>query len=344
MSSLRREEELGHLTGLQLPGLKSILYELFVDDTSLFIRANARDFRQARKVIDIFEKASGAQLDVQKSLVMALGRARHSNWLNESGCEVADHRRRFRFLGVWSGRDITQVEIAEKLTKSIDCRLRSWVNKHLTFHSRLLLIKHVLTAIQMHHLMSIGLDKKGLTRINRAVRQFLWGTAESGKSKTSLIAWVKLHLPKSAGGLEWTDLQIKMDAHLASNALRVLKEGDTASNWARIAHAIIRKHVSNGPKSGWSTQEVMLLSTGIRITGAPTLTRILSAWFRVKRYLHLESKELEIPLTLTYSQLETMLQGGAGLDLQDITTSKTSQGGTSRSYLAAHTTSCRRRL
>ncbi|KAL3699850.1 hypothetical protein R1sor_017872 [Riccia sorocarpa] len=227
--------------------------------------------------------------DLLKSLVMALGRPRSSTWIREFGCEVADHRKRFKFLGVWSGRDLTQIEIAEKINDSIECRLRSWVNKFLTFSSRLLLIKHVLTAIPAHHLMSVGLDKKGLTRINRTVRQFLWGTAESGKSKTPLIAWDKLHLPKYSGGLGWTELHTRMRAHLAFNALRLFQRENEGANWMRLAHSILKQHLSQGPRSTWSTQEVLLLSTGIRINGAPVLSKILSAWFQ-KRWTLLARK------------------------------------------------------
>ncbi|KAL3675952.1 hypothetical protein R1sor_025900 [Riccia sorocarpa] len=35
---------------------------------------------------------------------------RHHGWLREIGCEVAGQRRRFKYLGVWSGRGVTQQE------------------------------------------------------------------------------------------------------------------------------------------------------------------------------------------------------------------------------------------
>ncbi|KAL3688940.1 hypothetical protein R1sor_015249 [Riccia sorocarpa] len=73
IQALRKEESSGNLQGLQLPGHQSILHELFADDTSLFIRAQARNFLHARKVIKKFEVASGASLNMQKSMVMALG-------------------------------------------------------------------------------------------------------------------------------------------------------------------------------------------------------------------------------------------------------------------------------
>ncbi|KAL3682836.1 hypothetical protein R1sor_000858 [Riccia sorocarpa] len=277
MKALRIEELTGHLRGLQLPNLKSVLYELFADDTSVFISASARDFEQARKTIKKFEQASGAKLNVQKSLVLALGNSRNSSWLADLGCQVADNRRRFKFLGVWSGKGITQAEIAEKITASIDGRLRSWVNMYLTFASRLLLIKHVLTTIPSHHLMSVGLDKKGLAMVNRSIRQFLWGTAESGRAKVPLITWDKLHLPKNLGGLGWTSLKLRMESHLAFNAVRLLSSDHQNSNWMRLASAILMKHHSNSLKANWSVPELLLLSNGMRIRFAPTLTKILQA-------------------------------------------------------------------
>ncbi|KAL3699232.1 hypothetical protein R1sor_017254 [Riccia sorocarpa] len=266
----------------------------FADNTSLFIKATAQDFQCARKVIELFEKASGASLNVQKSLIMALGAGRSGSgsWLRNSGCEVADIRRRFKYLGVCSGK-----EIAEKIAESIEKRLKSWVNRYLTFTSRLLLIKHVRTAIPSHHLMSVGLDRKGLLRINRSVRQFLWGSAETGKAKTSLISWDRLHNPKEKGGLGWSSLQARMTSFLSYNALRLLQSDKEPTNWMKLAHSIIQLHFSRGPKKHWSIQEIMLLSDGIRITKAPVLTRILSAWFLVKKALTLADGCVEIPST-----------------------------------------------
>ncbi|KAL3695695.1 hypothetical protein R1sor_009771 [Riccia sorocarpa] len=106
---------------------------------------------------------------------MLLGGSNQGEWLREMGCEVAGSRRRFKFLGVWSGRHIQQQEIIEQIIITIEKCLQSWVNKSLSFVSRILLIKHVFSAIPSHHLMSLGLDTKGLARIRRSLRTFLWG-------------------------------------------------------------------------------------------------------------------------------------------------------------------------
>ncbi|KAL3693786.1 hypothetical protein R1sor_007437 [Riccia sorocarpa] len=129
MQILRKQEQRGLLRGLQLPGLRSILHELFADDTSLFIKATANDFQRARACIGKFETASGALLNVQKSMVLAVGPTRDLGWLRASGYEVAGLSHRFKFLGIWSGRGITQLEITEKIVGSTERKFNLWANR-----------------------------------------------------------------------------------------------------------------------------------------------------------------------------------------------------------------------
>ncbi|KAL3687986.1 hypothetical protein R1sor_014295 [Riccia sorocarpa] len=307
MRVLRKEEEDGSLQGLQIPGMRSIIHELFADDTSLFIEATARDFQRARSCIEKFERASGASLNVQKSMVMALGNPRQLGWLRDSGCLIAGPRRRFKYLGVWSGRGVTQQEVTEVIVNSIEKKVKLWLNRFLSFPSKLLLSKHVLSAIPSHHLLTVGLDAKGLARVNRALRNFLWGFAEGGKPKQPLIAWTKLHLPKDRRGLGWTDLHSRMKSSLARKAMRFLNPAEEQVGWMRLATAIVAKHLAHTNKADWSIQEVLLLSNSIQIRKAPTLSRILSSWFAVRKYLSIQAEALQLPATFTYAKVEALL-------------------------------------
>ncbi|KAL3699497.1 hypothetical protein R1sor_017519 [Riccia sorocarpa] len=69
MRALQEAEKSGELRGLKLPNLRTITHELFADDTSVFISAVAGDFKKIKTVIEQFERASGAALNMQKSLV-----------------------------------------------------------------------------------------------------------------------------------------------------------------------------------------------------------------------------------------------------------------------------------
>ncbi|KAL3694201.1 hypothetical protein R1sor_007852 [Riccia sorocarpa] len=268
----------------------------------------------AKKVIKRFEKASGASLNVQKSLVMALGGSQTRGWIWEIGCEIADDRRRFKFLGVLSGRRITQLETTEGIVLSIERRLQSWVNQNLTFTSRLLLIKHILSAIPAHYMMAVGLDSKGLTKVDRASRQFLWGFREDGKPKLSLIAWDKLHRRKERGGLGWTNIRNRMDTQLAFKVIRCIRGDEEPENWQRLAAAILHLHSTKSGRGEWRIPELLLLSNGLRIQKAPTLSRLLQNWFRVKKNLTIDQDRLEFPMGLDYTKLEAFLSLGDQAD------------------------------
>ncbi|KAL3683316.1 hypothetical protein R1sor_001338 [Riccia sorocarpa] len=238
---------------------------------------------------------------INKSMVMALGNPRQLGWLQESGCLIAGPRRRFKYLGV------TQHEVTEVIMNSIEKKVKLWVNHYLSFPSKLLLIKHVLSAIPSHHLLIVGLDTKGLARVNRALRNFLWGYAEGGKPKKPLIVWSKLHLPKESGGLGWTDIQSRMKSSLAMKAMQFFEPAEEQVGWMRLARAIVTKHLEFTNKAGWSIHEVLLLSNSLQIRKSPTLSRILSNWFAARKFLSIEIVELRFPETFTYDKTEALL-------------------------------------
>ncbi|KAL3694390.1 hypothetical protein R1sor_008041 [Riccia sorocarpa] len=202
-------EEQGTLRGLKLPGLEAITHELFADDRSIFISASVRGFTKVKRVIEKYELASGAALNMQKSLVMALGKNAAPHWVNATGRKIADRWKRFKFLGVRSGRGINSTEITEVVLKSIEMELKVWVYRYLTWKSRLLLIKHICAVIPQHVLMSVGIDSKRSRKIENLLGNFLWGWSRDKIPKTALLAWNKLPFPTEAGGLGWTAMEIK---------------------------------------------------------------------------------------------------------------------------------------
>ncbi|KAL3681561.1 hypothetical protein R1sor_024517 [Riccia sorocarpa] len=283
MRAFQLEEEQGSLKGLRLPGLKAITHELFADDTSLFISASTRDFTKAKRVIERFELASGAALNMQKSLVMALERNDTPQWVSSTGCEIADRRTRFKFLGVWSGGGVTAKEVTEVMLTSIEKKLKLWANMYLIWKSRLLL-KHICAVIPQHVLMSIGVDSKGSQKIEGLLGNFLWGWSREMKPMTALIAWDKLHFSKEVGGLGWGPMEVKTKALLAGKMLRIFQGEEVG--WVRLTQAILKKVIdSRRELNAWSVKEVLVLGPKVRIRDAPTLTRLLQAWFKVREYL-----------------------------------------------------------
>lgn len=62
----------GKISGLQIFEQKNLVYQLFADDTCLFLRNSQVAFEQARAAIQIFENIFGARLNMRKSVIVPL--------------------------------------------------------------------------------------------------------------------------------------------------------------------------------------------------------------------------------------------------------------------------------
>ncbi|KAL3690221.1 hypothetical protein R1sor_016530 [Riccia sorocarpa] len=161
--------------------------------------------------------------------------------------------------------------------------------------------------------MAIGLDKKGLKRIDGLLRNFLWGWTAEKKPKTALIAWNKLHLPKEKGGLGWCPLEVKTKSFLVLKILRLLKGEDVG--WTRAATAILTRAANLRPgMRRWNVPEILLLGSVTRVNGAPTLSRLTSTWQETRKHLKWIGEEIPLLPSLQVDRVEAFLsQKDSGL-------------------------------
>lgn len=81
MSLLKHEEEEGKLVGIPIGDRgEQLLYQLFADDTSLFLKLMEGNFRAAVEVIASFECISGARLNLEKSTILQLDEEPQPDW------------------------------------------------------------------------------------------------------------------------------------------------------------------------------------------------------------------------------------------------------------------------
>ncbi|KAL3699498.1 hypothetical protein R1sor_017520 [Riccia sorocarpa] len=154
--------------------------------------------------------------------------------------------------------------------------------------------------------MAIGLDKKGLNRIDGLLRNFLWGWTAEKKPKTALIAWNKLHFPKERGGLGWCPLEVKTKSFLVPKILRLVKGEDVG--WMRAATAILTIAANLRPgMSSWKVPEILLLGTFTRVKGAPILSRLTSTWQDIRKHLNWVGELISLVPSLQVDRVEAFL-------------------------------------
>ncbi|KAL3687387.1 hypothetical protein R1sor_013696 [Riccia sorocarpa] len=206
--ALREEERVGHLQGLNIGGDHTLLHQLFADDTCICITAEERQFEKLKEVIKEFENASGARLNLQKSIVMQLRSQQHPDWMGQTGCEIAGLGSSFKYLGVATSSHVDEKAVTQEI------------------------------------LMSIGFCKDGLEELERLCRNFLWGWNEEGNPKHALIAWERITQENVNGGLGWMSFRNISDALNVRLVSLILEGGDT--EWIHLARSFILRTLRRG--------------------------------------------------------------------------------------------------
>ncbi|KAL3686483.1 hypothetical protein R1sor_009057 [Riccia sorocarpa] len=119
ISMLKTQQVAGTIAGLKINAEDSLLYQLFADDTCLFLQMDIQVFENTRRVLANFETASGAKLNLNKTLVMPLRRTTIPGWLQQTECTIAALSDRFRYLGILAGTDVLEEEILTQLQQRL---------------------------------------------------------------------------------------------------------------------------------------------------------------------------------------------------------------------------------
>ncbi|KAL3679018.1 hypothetical protein R1sor_021974 [Riccia sorocarpa] len=287
MRALRKEERRGNIRGLNIGGGRTLLHQLFADDTGICITADEEQFDSLKGVIQEFETASGASLNLQKSVVMQLRPGPSQDWMEESGCDLTTEGKSFVYLGVHTSSPINEKAIAEEIVKKMMKKLKHWSTRLLSWSAKTILLRHVLSATPLYQLLSVGLCRDGLDDLKRLCRNFLWGWNEEGSPKQSLVVWERIAQSKEKGGLGWTRFKDMADALNVGLVSRILEGGN--DEWIQLAKSFILRTLRQGSYqrecSQWSVQEGLLLLPLTKVNGSPTLSRMLRSWYRARRNL-----------------------------------------------------------
>lgn len=230
MDLMDAELKSGCLHGICINHLLTILYRLFADDLRIFIPATLQAFNELKTILSCYETASGARLNLQKSVVIPFALKEIPEWLRETGCIIIKSGEVQRYLGAPIGVDLRSDQLHQFCLEKIGKRLSSWSLRLLSFSGRLILIKHVLQAIPIYHMMFIKSSEKLAKKMVALSWDFLWGHNAEGGKRIPLIAWERLAWPKSEGGVGLKDFRSHSDTLLTQWFTKALDSPD--SDWA----------------------------------------------------------------------------------------------------------------
>jgi hypothetical protein len=117
------------------------------------------------------------------------------------------------------------------LINNVQKRYEGFGGEYLTRAGRTVLANSFLNAISLHYMQAFLLPKWVINRINRITRRFIWrGNENTYSGVHCLVAWPKLTLPKTHGGLGIIDLSLQNKTLLVKWLW--LAETDEACLWA----------------------------------------------------------------------------------------------------------------
>ncbi|KAL3680699.1 hypothetical protein R1sor_023655 [Riccia sorocarpa] len=242
-------------------------------------------FQNTAATLEQYELASGAKLNLSKTLVVPIGEYEIPPWLAKSSCTVATQTDRFRYLGLLLGINVLDKEVVQELKLKYEKKLLHWTSKLLSWPEKILLAQSILRALPNYTMMAIGISNGDAHILEKITTDFIWGRNNTGKIKRHPIAWRILSKKKQHGRLGWPKLEDLANAFLLKNSIKVLQNENT--EWVKLARVTITHTLkrSSHPKEvkEWDPTVALLGLKTLKIPGSSILNRMLKAWFKVRK-------------------------------------------------------------
>ena len=205
----------------------------FADDVILLSRGDKTSVSCLFKQLVSFGEISGLNINASKSSIYFGG---VSDSIRQSILEVtgfAEGSFPFRYLGVpLSPHRLLASQFSPLLIK-LESAIQSWLGKNLSYAGRAELLKSVLYGMVQFWLNIFPFPEQVIRRITSTCRNFFW-TGNTMRSKSALVKWHTVCLPKSEGGLGFFDLKARNNGFLAKLIWNIHQKSD--SIWIKWVH------------------------------------------------------------------------------------------------------------
>ncbi|GMG15426.1 unnamed protein product [Phytophthora fragariaefolia] len=217
----------------------------YADDTAAFIR-HPEDIPQLMRILEMFGRASGLQINSGKTIVIALHhKGTQPHMILPEPLHYQDPQEPSRYLGIYVGSSVKASTTWKAARKKLDVRLKLASQKTLTVDHRSLIAAAIIIPNLLfvaRHRWPSSADVKDM---DIRIRNYIWHgqfTAEL----PSVKAWLDADLAamqRTNGGIAIADLRAELYAMAAA----------TVSNWAEVGTSnehIVGDVLFHGEKPG----------------------------------------------------------------------------------------------
>lgn len=211
--------------GLRLPDNTTITNQMFANDTLLFLDGTRDNMDKAFNVINRFGEASGAKLNLHKSVGLWLAQTdRTWQWGEEAGLKWLAPGEVTHYLGYPFGLDILQKNKDSKMLSQIRKHLLRWSENKLSLAGRIMVSNQVVFSSIWYLASCTDLSGQALKLARATVRNYMW----SGKKVScarARVKWDTAILPIVRGGVKVLDPQWQASTLLVKLLIRGLSVG-----------------------------------------------------------------------------------------------------------------------
>ncbi|KAM6597412.1 uncharacterized protein LOC133034387 [Cannabis sativa] len=194
-------------------GAPSVTHMLFADDSYFFCQAYPDAAARVITLLRTFEKASGQQVNLDKSLISFSTNTdvgTHADMCSILNMSAATDNSMYLGLPSTIGRNKTS--ILGFLKNKIKSRISSWDGKLLSWAGKEVLRKSVVQSLPFYAMSVFLLLVKTCTEIERLMAQFWWKTTSNKSRGIVWMNWDHMASHKNQGGLGFRRL---LDFNLA---------------------------------------------------------------------------------------------------------------------------------
>jgi hypothetical protein len=182
---------------------------IYADDVVLFLKPITHEINVIKQILATFGEASGLQVNYAKtSATVIRGTAEDETRIGEQlGCACVPFP--IRYLGLQLAlRPLTRAGWQPLLDSAVKL-VPSWQRGFIQRAGRLVLIKTVMTARPIHHIMVDGPPAWVVEEINKHLRSFFWVGNKEATGGNCLVAWDSVCKPLCYGGLGVKNLRLQ---------------------------------------------------------------------------------------------------------------------------------------